>query len=78
MKISMAREKIIRLYELPEGSRLKAETFNDAGEKLGDFIIFHHADGMYSYCTVEGKENEACHLSAVQQLSKVGDYYELL
>lgn len=69
----------MKLYELPrdKGIRIKAETSNDKG-KLGDFIIFHHLDGAFSYCTVEGKEGELCHLPASQELSLHKDgYYEL-
>lgn len=69
--------EIVRLYDIPRESRIKAETRNDKGEKLGDFIIFHHLDGMYSYCTVEGTD-KPCHLHVGQQLKKVGDYYELV
>lgn len=69
-------EKSICLYDIPRESRIKAETRDDNGEKLGDFIIFHHLDGMYSYCTVEGTD-KVCHLGATQKLKKVGDYYEL-
>ena len=66
----------MKLYEIPKESRIKAETSNKEG-KLGDFIIFHHLDGMYSYCSVEGKPEKICHLSANQELKKVDDYYEL-
>jgi hypothetical protein len=66
----------MKLYEIPQGGRIKAETSNEKG-KLGDYIIFHKLDGMYSYCTVEGKPEEVCHLSASQELTKNGDYYEL-
>lgn len=66
----------MKLYEIPKGSRIKAETSNDKG-KLGDYIIFNHLDGMYSHCTVEGT-NETCHLSGGQELKKVDDYYELV
>ena len=68
----------MRLYDIPKGSRIKVETIQD-GKKLGDFIIFHHLDGMYSYCTVEGTK-EVCHLGGGQKLkkSKDGDYYELV
>lgn len=68
----------MKLYEIPRGSRIKAETIDDEGNKLGEFIIFHHLDGMYSYCTVEGTDR-ACHLSVTQQLelSEEG-YYTLL
>jgi hypothetical protein len=64
----------MKLYEIPEGSRIKAETANDTS----DFIVFHHVDGMYSYCTVEGKPKEVCHLSASQELTLSEEgYYEL-
>ena len=67
----------MKLYEIPQGSRIKAETTNDAG-KLGDYVIFHHLDGMYSYCTVEGTD-EVCHLSANQELKLSNEgYYELV
>ncbi len=66
----------MKLYEIPRGSRIKAETSNEQG-KLGDYIIFHKLDGMFSYCTVEGKPDEVCHLSASQELTLNGDYYEL-
>jgi hypothetical protein len=66
----------MKLYEIPKGSRIKAETTNDSG-KIGDFIIFHHLDGAFSYCTVEGTE-DVCHLSANQELTLSDEgYYEL-
>ena len=68
----------MKLYEIPRGSRIKAETSNERG-KLGDFIIFHRLDGMYSYCTVESKPGEVCHLSANQDLELSDEgYYELV
>jgi len=66
----------MKLYEIPKGSRIKAETNNETG-KVGDFIIFHRLDGMYSYCTIEGT-TEVCHLGANQELKKTEDYYELV
>lgn len=68
----------MKLYELPrdKGIRIKAEVSNENG-KLGDFIIFHHIDGAYSYCTVEGNPDKVCHLSANTELKQVGDYYEI-
>ena len=69
----------MKLYDIPRGSKIKAETRNDKDEKVGDFITFHKLDGAYSYCTVDGlNENNVCHLHATQELKKVGDYYELV
>ena len=66
----------MKLYEIPNGSRIKAEITNSNG-KLGDYITFIHLDGMYSYCTVEGTD-EVCHLPATQELVlSEGGYYEL-
>lgn len=61
------------------GIRIKCETSNDEG-KLGDFIIFHHLDGLYSYCTVEGKDDKVVHLYALTELklSEDGSYYEMV
>lgn len=67
----------MKLYEIPKGSRIKAETSDENG-KLGDFIIFDHIDGMYSYCWTEGKPEKICHLGASTELKKVDDYYELV
>ncbi len=63
---------------MDKGVRIKAETTNGEGKKIGDFIIFHHLDGMYSYCTVEGT-GEAVHLGAATELklNKKGNYYVL-
>lgn len=68
----------MKLYEIPRESRIKAETTNNKGDKIGDFIIFHHLDGMYSYCSIEGKEDKIVHLSVGQELKKTDDYYELV
>ena len=67
----------MKLYDIPRESRIKAETSNESG-KLGDYITFHKLDGAFSYCTVEGKPEEVCHLSATQELTLTEDgYYEL-
>lgn len=74
----MSKEKIYKLHEIPKYSRIKAETTDDKGNVLGDFIVFGHLDGMYSYCWVEGHESEICHLGCMQTLKKVEDYYILV
>lgn len=70
------KEKVLRLYDIPRFSRIKAETHDEHGNKIGDFILFHKLDGAYSYCTIEGTDTP-CHLGAFQPLKKTGDYYEL-
>jgi len=67
----------MKLHEIPKGSRIKIETINYSG-KLGDFLIFDHIDGKYSYCTVEGQEHEIVRLRASTELTLSGDYYERL
>jgi len=69
----------MKLYEIPKGSRIKADTTNADGTRCGDFIIFHHTDGMFSFCTVENKELDVVHLSASQELKLSAEgYYELV
>lgn len=68
----------MKLYNIPEGSRIKAETSNESG-KLGDFIIYDHKDGMYGYMTIEGKPEEYCNLYMGQELKLTKEgYYELI
>lgn len=67
----------MKLYEIPRGSLIRARTINkDTQDVLGEFITFHHVDGMYSYCTVYGSKMEhVVHLSVGTELKEVGDYY---
>jgi hypothetical protein len=68
----------MKLHEIPEGSKIKVECFNEQNEKIGDVITFHHIDGMYSFCTVDGTpDNNIVHLYFATPLKKVGDFYEL-
>ena len=63
----------MKLYEIPKESIINAEVKNDKDEVLGTQIKFHNLDGIYSYCTVVGKDNEVCHLSANQELELLED-----
>lgn len=70
----------MKLYDIPQGSKIKLDVVNHAGEKIGEYITFHHLDGMYSYCTVDGVEDSKMnlvHLAAATPLVKVGDHYEI-
>lgn len=60
----------MKLHEIPQESKIKCDVSD--GSK---FIIFHHIDGMYSYCTTE--KGGVAHLGAMQELVKVDDHYEL-
>lgn len=61
----------MKLYEIPEGSKIKAETESDG--RKGEWIKFFHIDGMYSYCETE--HGVPVHIFAGTELKKEGDYY---
>lgn len=62
-------EQIIKLYQLPRGSKIITECSDGSS-----YLIFDHVDGMYSYCRTE-KENTV-HLSVWTPLRKLdtGEY----
>lgn len=63
----------VRLYHLPQ--RIEGGIkINGLKDKKGEDIDlrFHHIDGMYSYCTVEGSD-EVIHLSATTELVYEGN-----
>lgn len=68
----------MRLYDVPEGSKLKVMV---TGIKDGKYVekeqivTFHHIDGMYSYITTD--DGETLHLAAITPMKKVGDYYQI-
>lgn len=61
----------MKLYEIPRESKIIDDTISDGSS----FIIFHHIDGMFSYCTTE--KGGVIHLSVNTPLKKVDDHYEL-
>lgn len=63
-------EGVIYLYGVPQESKIEC-TASDGST----FVIFHHLDGMYSYCTTE--KGAVVHLSVHQTLKKEGDHYVL-
>jgi len=71
-------QKIVSLNEIPEGSKIHAITNLSVDGKMS-VITFHHLDGMYSYCTVDGHESgkNTLHLSFATPLVKVDDHYEI-
>jgi len=66
-----------KLYEIPNGSKLRVEL-----QVIGEdeyrlrLCTFHHVDGMYSLCTVDG-EDETFHLSVSTPLKLVDGAYEI-
>lgn len=63
-------EKPIKIYGLKGGK---------VGEKAHDMVVlFHHLDGMYSYCTVEGDKDAVIHLSAATPIEKYEDGYKVV
>lgn len=70
----------MKLYDIPRESKIKVETFDTQGKKLGDYITFHRLDGMYSFCTIDGLPDDVyniVHLSVSTPLVKIGDHYEI-
>ena len=65
----------MKLYEVPRNTKVRVrENFASppgAPElKKGDEIMFHHVDGMYSYCTRDG---EVVHLAAWADVEVIED-----
>lgn len=54
----------MKLYEAPRRSVIAVDGIGDGSR----WLLFHHVDGMYSYCTTE--KGNVLHLSAVTRLEK--------
>lgn len=66
----------MKLYELPRDSGIKIYGLFDMKYKPRT-VIFGHIDGAYSYCWIDGKEDEIVHLSATTKLKKYKDGYKV-
>lgn len=67
----------MKLSEIPSGSRLRVRVKGEPHKRLA---TFHHLDGSYSLCTLdgEGPEHERIfHLYHDQEMVLVGFFYEL-
>lgn len=62
-------KKTYKLYELPRGQNIKIDDVECSDGST--YIIFHHIDGMYSYCTTE--KGGVIHVSASTELVKVNN-----
>lgn len=56
---------MIRLYQIPKQSKIILDN---------EEVVFHHTDGMYSYCE---SPRGVVHLSVMTPLVQVGDHYEI-
>lgn len=71
----------IKLFNLPqrvEGG-IRIHGFRSELENSGEQTLrFHHLDGMYSVCTIEGHDDHIVHLSASTPLIELGnDEYQI-
>lgn len=68
----------IKLYNLPQRTEkgIKIHGLKDDNQK-DIVVLFHHLDGMYSYCTIEGTD-KTVHLNASTPLVELGnDEYKI-
>lgn len=73
-------EKVIRLYDLPPRPENPIRIYGLSGNGGKIVVLYHHIDGMYSYCTVEDdKSNDLghTHLSVSTPLVKHKDGYKV-
>lgn len=61
---------MVKLFEIEKGSKIYCEVSD--GSK---FIIYHHPDGIYSYCKTE--KGAVVHLGLMQPLQKFRDGYKI-
>lgn len=58
------------LYDLPRNTKIHVEL-----EDGSSYIMFHHLDGMYSYCTTE--KGNVTHLSVLTPITCKDKQYSL-
>jgi hypothetical protein len=60
----------MKLYNLPNNSKIYCEASDGSS-----YVLFHHVDGMYSYCTTE--KGGVAHLSSIEDVEPYQDGYKL-
>lgn len=62
----------MKLYDLPRDKGIKIFCNCSDGS---EYVVFHHVDGLYSYCTTE--KGGVIHLAANTPLTKTEGGYEI-
>lgn len=68
----------MKLYDLPQRTAHGVKIYglhNTEGQPL--IIRFGHVDGMYSYCWIDGHDDQVVHLNASTPLVKHEDGYKI-
>lgn len=68
---------MLRLKDLPNGSKLRLPTSSDGVNFADRNFIYDHPDGMYSYIFAEDDREVVVHLNLFTPMEKVGDHYEI-
>lgn len=66
----------MKLYKVPRDTRIRVMEFLPAPPggieaEVGDVLMYHHVDGMFSYCT--NKDGKTVYLRAAAEVEIVGD-----
>ena len=70
-------QKILRLYELPPRPEKPIKIYGLSGKGGPVTVLYHHIDGMYSFCTIDTDDGPVVHLSASTPLVKHEDGYKI-
>lgn len=78
----MLGRNTLKLYELPARPKQPIKIYglivgNAQGEQIKAVVLYHHIDGMYSYCTIENSK-EVIHLHCGTELKKYKDGYKVV
>ena len=64
----------MKLYDLPRDDEVGTKIYTDVYNEEA-YVRFHHLDGMYSYCTVDG--GGVAHIAASAPIEVYKDGYRI-